>query len=222
MERFLTMTLQGPLQAWGGHTLETYRPTESFPTRSGLTGLLAAALGIERRDEESLRVLDSSYSYAVREDRFNEEEGGIRPLPPSRKVTDYHTVQNVRTVGGKPKETEVTYREYLEDTKFTVALRQAGPSAYPLGRLANALRAPHFMLFLGRKACPICCPPFKGFVEAESLEDALRQCRPQIGLVYSEEPPSTAQSNLTRLRDVPLGGRSFAERNVYFYNMEGE
>ena len=42
MPRFLVQKLDGPMQAWGTHTYEDFRPSNLFPTRSGLLGLLGA------------------------------------------------------------------------------------------------------------------------------------------------------------------------------------
>ena len=50
MPRYLILRLDGPMQAWGTHTFEDFRPSNLFPTRSGLLGLLGACLGLERVD----------------------------------------------------------------------------------------------------------------------------------------------------------------------------
>ena len=50
MSRYLILRLDGPMQAWGSHTFEDFRPSNLFPTRSGLLGLLGACLGIDRGD----------------------------------------------------------------------------------------------------------------------------------------------------------------------------
>lgn len=50
MNQYLALKLQGVMQAWGGHTYEDLRHTELIPTRSGILGLLAACLGIDRQD----------------------------------------------------------------------------------------------------------------------------------------------------------------------------
>ena len=47
MPRYLILRLDGPMQAWGTHTFEDFRPSNLFPTRSGLLGLLGACLGID-------------------------------------------------------------------------------------------------------------------------------------------------------------------------------
>lgn len=49
MNEYMILNLRGVLQSWGGHTFEDYRPSNLFPTRSGLIGLLAACLGIDKK-----------------------------------------------------------------------------------------------------------------------------------------------------------------------------
>lgn len=221
MSNCLILTLQGVFQAWGKHSFETYRPTELFPTRSGITGFLAAALGITREETQSYLDLDKSYIYAARCDReraasvLNEKP---RQYQMGRKMTDSHTVQEVRTVGSKPKPTEITRREYLEDQSFTVAIMEAGGAVYRLKQLADAVRKPAYSLHLGRKSCPLCTPPVKCECEADSLYDALVNQKPSSGLVYSEEEVCTHHF-VQVIRDVPIGGRKFDVRKVYCYEM---
>lgn len=226
MPRYLILTLQGVFQAWGKHSYETYRPTELYPTRSGITGFLAAALGITRDRRTEYLNLDHSYKYAVRCDAIRPESGAFdraQKFRIGRKMTDYHTVQNVRTVGGKikdPKLTYLTYREYLEDQSFTVAICETGSTFYNIDELGKALQKPHFSLYLGRKSCPLGVPPFRAFCEADNLYCALAKQKPTMGMVYSEEEPQERRFFVIIQRDVPIGDRFFGVRKVYSYDME--
>lgn len=69
MPRYLILRLDGPMQAWGTHTFEDFRPSSHFPTRSGLLGLLGACLGIDRRDHAGQEGLAASVEFTVRVDR---------------------------------------------------------------------------------------------------------------------------------------------------------
>ena len=44
----LLLRLSGPLQSWGSDSLYDNRGTDYFPTKSGVIGLIAAALGLKR------------------------------------------------------------------------------------------------------------------------------------------------------------------------------
>lgn len=221
MPNCLILTLQGVFQAWGKHSFETFRPTELFPTRSGITGFLAAALGIARDEQEKILKLNNSYTYAARSDRERLELSVFdkpRLFQPGRKISDFHTVQQVRTVGTKTKPTEITRREYLEDQSFTVAIMETKTPEYKLRQIAEALKRPTFSLHLGRKSCPLCTPPLRCAFEAKSLFDALFNQKPSAGIVYSEEIVDMRHFIQT-VRDVPIGNRCFDVRKVYCYEM---
>lgn len=80
MPRFLILRLDGPMQAWGTHTLEDFRPSNVYPTRSGLLGLLAACLGIERSDHIGQAALAASVEFSVRVDTAVERPGREQPI----------------------------------------------------------------------------------------------------------------------------------------------
>ncbi|QXD16412.1 type I-E CRISPR-associated protein Cas5/CasD [Rhodocaloribacter litoris] len=142
----LLLRLAAPLQAWGLQSRFSIRDTAREPTKSGVLGLVCAALGRPCHAAiDDLRAL----RLAVRVDR----EGLVR--------RDFHTAQNVLIASntarqierGRPKlkDTEPSVRYYLADAWFTVAL--AGPDRNLLQAIDVALGAPRWPLALGRKAC---------------------------------------------------------------------
>jgi CRISPR system Cascade subunit CasD len=52
MSRYLLFQLYAPLVSWGAPAVGEVRHTDTIPTRSALLGILAAALGISRDNEE--------------------------------------------------------------------------------------------------------------------------------------------------------------------------
>ncbi|WP_329453209.1 type I-E CRISPR-associated protein Cas5/CasD (plasmid) [Streptomyces sp. NBC_01724] len=149
----LLLRLTGPLQSWGLHSHFNERDTAAFPTRSGVVGLLAAALGRQRSEPiDDLAHL----SLTVRTDR------------PGVLLRDLHTVggglpakATVTTAQGKKRpgdtSTLLTHRTYLADAAFTVALTAPGghsDAVTLLARCADALRHPRWPLYLGRRSCP--------------------------------------------------------------------
>jgi len=212
MPRFLILKLQGVMQAWGGHTYEDYRPSHVYPTRSGLLGLLAACLGLDRSASERLQALAESVRFAVRADAAN-DAGSV-------KITDFHTVLAARKVDGSAnKNPVVSRREYLCDASFTVVVEVLDGAAYGLEKLKEALAKPHYTPFLGRRSCPLGRPLFEGVVEAASLQAAV-ETLPGGGTVYSEQPVNDAAR--LRVRDVPRFGRTrqFLTRDVHVYQQE--
>ena len=148
----LLMRLAGPLQAWGLQSRFSIRDTAREPTKSGVLGLVCAALGRPR--EASLDDL-TALRMGVRVDR----EGQMRQ--------DFHTAQDIVKASakirpGKPippsdrKDTEPSVRHYLADAWFTVGL--AGKNRALLEEIDQALAAPRWSLFLGRKAFPPSLP----------------------------------------------------------------
>lgn len=219
MARFLILRLDGPMQAWGTHTFEDFRPSNLYPTRSGLLGLLAACLGIERADHEEHSRLAASVEFSVRVDSAVERPGQERPVAkPGVKLPDFHTVMNARKVDGSVnKYPVVSRREYLFDAAFTVAVGEREGAQYTLDQIVSALRRPCYTPTLGRRACPLTRPLLAmGPLEAENVLAALRASGGYGSLIYSESEES---SQPLRLRDVPLHGRhrQFGTRVVYLH-----
>jgi CRISPR system Cascade subunit CasD len=212
VQEYLILKLKGPLQSWGAHTYEDYRPSNLFPTQSGLLGLLAACLGIERQDRARLQTLDQSIELAVRVDHATLD--GEKPLSPT-KITDFHTVMDARRVDGKAsKYPVVSRREYLCDATFTVAIRESAQPRMNLDELEAAVKKPYYTPFLGRRSCPLSRPLWEQRLTAESFEQALEQVEPRAGVVYSEW--IDFEHSRLQLRDVPLRAvkRQFTTRFV--------
>lgn len=127
----LLLRLAAPLQSWGVASKFDTRDTAREPTKSGVIGLLAAALGRSRT--ESLDELKELYF-------------GVRIDQPGILLRDYHTAQQKRKGASF-----VTTRYYLADAVFLVGLE--GEAKF-LQKLAVALRNPVFPLYLGRRSCP--------------------------------------------------------------------
>ena len=207
MPKFLILKLGGPMQmqAWGAHTYEDFRPSNLFPTRSGLLGLLGACLGLDRRDGDGLGRLASSVRFAVRVD-----EDGL-------KLPDFHTVLAARKVDGKPNQNPVvSRREYLFGAEFTVAVGAVPGAAIPLDSIAEAIRRPRYTPVLGRLSCPLGRPLFEGWREADDAIQALGQTAGS-GRIYLEGDDEPATGRPLVLRDVPLPGeiRRFATRRIH-------
>lgn len=159
------LRLAGPLQSWGEHSTFAERDTLAFPTGSGIIGLLSCALGRDRgQPPGELNLL----RITIRIDRAGTD------------IVDFHTVG-----GGMPKngtiptaESErhkpayrskanalISRRHYLADAAFLVALD--GPD-HVIDQISEALTAPVWPLYLGRRSCP----PAEPVLLATGLPDA--------------------------------------------------
>lgn len=220
MPRYLILRLDGPMQAWGTHTFEDFRPSNLFPTRSGLLGLLGACLGIERRNHAALEQLDASIEFTMRADQAVLRADNAKPtLKAAVKLPDFHTVLAARKVDGSTNKNAVmSRREYLFDAAFTVAVGTKPELLVTLEAIANALRYPCFTPVLGRRSCPITRPLLDGApIEARNAKAALAMTLPVGGLIYAESDLESTQP--LRIRDVPMRGhtRQFGTRQVYIH-----
>ncbi|MFC9971251.1 type I-E CRISPR-associated protein Cas5/CasD [Spirillospora sp. NPDC127200] len=154
----LALRIDAPMQSWGVRSRFIERFTAAEPTKSGVVGLLAAASGVDRADDERVRRL-AALRMGVRVER----EGLLE--------SDYHVTQDVPNTEGKGHRTIVSTRYYLADALFLVALE--GP-VEELEPLEQAVQRPHWPLYFGRKA----------FVPAAPLveQDGKRRARWGTGL----------------------------------------
>ncbi len=126
----LLLRLAGPLQSWGTDSHFEIRRTEKMPTKSGVIGMIASALGRSR--EESISDL-------------NELQFGVRIDQPGTIITDFHTAKK------DSKTSYLTKRYYLSDAVFLVGLYSE--NVEKLVEIQEALASPAFPLFLGRRSC---------------------------------------------------------------------
>lgn len=171
----LMLRFEAPLQAWGGVALDTARPTRHFPSQSGLSGLLANALGWTHRDGERINALQRAIVYGVREDR--------RPV----LLEDYQTADlgreqkgwtrwGVESRGGAFKTgTQILRKEYLASGALVVALRLRQEAPVSLDAVQSALDSPWRPIFLGRRSCPPATRVAQGVCEATTVHDALQR-----------------------------------------------
>lgn len=214
----LLMRFAGPMQSWGTQSRFTERDTGLEPSKSGVIGLVCAAMGIRRDDTNRIRQL-ASLEMGVRVDR----EGKVE--------RDFHTVgggswpgldnYGVAKANGQSRQPVVSNRYYLADADFLVAL--AGPVEL-LKEIDRALRNPVWPIYLGRKSFvpgqPVWVPD--GLKEDKSMEttpervlrsypwrrDRAASAGQRLRLVL-EATPDTGQRRL----DSPI---SFESRNRRF------
>jgi CRISPR system Cascade subunit CasD len=139
------------MQSWGYRSRFDYRDTALEPTRSGMIGLICAAMGIARGEDISM---------------FESVRMGVRVDKDGRPERDYHTAggdhhepceYGVIKADGSGTDTVVSRRDYLADASYTVGLQSEDKRL--LDEIAKALRSPTWTLFLGRKAFPLAVPP---------------------------------------------------------------
>ena len=190
----LLLRFAGPMQAWGADSRFDIRKTNREPTKSGVVGLLAAALGMRR--DEPLDEL-AALRFGVRVDR----EGVL--------LRDFHMVKG-------EKLSYVTTRYYLCDAAFLVGLYSRDEAL--MERLEDAVRHPAYPLFLGRRSCPPEGRLCLGLRDME-LEEALRaetllverkESEPERMRFVLDDPTGGG-----RAHDVPVSYSPFDRQYAY-------
>jgi len=198
----LLLRLAGPMQSWGVGSRFAIREAGREPSKSGVVGLLCAALG--RKRDESISDL-----VGLRMGTRVDQEGVL--------MRDYHTAGKggyIKANGQiERRNLIVSERYYLADARFLVGLESDNMSL--LTNLHQALRDPVWPLYLGRKAFAPGGPVWlaDGLRPDHELEQALRTY-PWLGPEWREPPERVrvvledSDGNQVR-RDAP---ESFSER----------
>ncbi|AXE36386.1 type I-E CRISPR-associated protein Cas5/CasD [Chromobacterium phragmitis] len=174
MREYLVFRLYGPMASWGELAVGEQRVSADHPSRSALLGLLGAALGVRRDDEAGQQALSRGYRF------------GVKLIAAGMPLRDYHTVQwpdmpkkfsyrsRRQEVRDKEKlNTILSSREYRSDSLSVVAVEAAPDAPHGLSMLADALRSPVFLPYLGRKSCPLALPLDPKLGGFDTLKQAL-------------------------------------------------
>jgi CRISPR system Cascade subunit CasD len=160
MREYLLFRLYGPMASWGDIAVGEYRPSHDHPSKSAIIGLLCAAVGIERDQEGELEKMANHYAVAT------------KTVKPGILLRDYHTIQTGRfkdytRVDTRKQEFErmekintiLSSRDYYCDTAHIVCIWISQRDApFSLSILREKLLKPGFVLYLGRKSCPLSAP----------------------------------------------------------------
>ena len=145
--------LKGAMQSWGLPRIRgDYFPTDTKPTKSGIVGLIACVLGIERGDPQ-IEELNSALKVWVK----SYDNDGI--------MTDFHVIHasadrpqylaDGTNNSPSSKQGMVTKRSYIQSGEFDIILE--GDDEL-LNKISDAFRCPHWIPYLGRKSCAVSYP----------------------------------------------------------------
>lgn len=216
-EKHLLLYLDAPMQAWGYSSRFNRRTSASWPVKSGIIGMLCAALGMERDDEAGIARL-AALSMTV----YTLKNTG-------RRLVDWHTVgggynpktqrQNMSNkAGGGTPDTVLTDREYLLDCKFGIILSGDGGLAE---ECAQALENPKWGVWFGRKSCPpaerVCAGVFESCEAAQTcLREIARQKSCGINNWRVVREADSFEDGTDSVMDLPLNfaTREFQTRRI--------
>ena len=216
-EKHLLLYLDAPMQAWGHSSRFNRRTSASWPVKSGVVGMLCAALGIERDDEEGIAQL-ADLAMTV----YTLQNQG-------KRLMDYHTVgggydsktqrqsMSNKAGGGSPS-TVLTDREYLLDCKFGVVL---SGSPEVIDRCAAALENPKWGVWFGRKCCLPAARIYEGTFDTEAqAKDRLVELAQELKLKLESwrvvSKANTFEEGTDSLMDTPINfaTRTYQHRRI--------
>ena len=169
----LLLNLSAPMQSWGTHLKLKDHPTDAYPSKSAIIGLIASSEG-RKRDADISDL--AQMPFGVRIDR----KGKI--------FSDYQTAlrrnsvfQDARDIGDNRR--YIGTRFFLSDAKFTAEIKKKKEVlediAYNLNHPANAL-------FCGRRGFPVNADLVIGVFD-EDIDTALHLHGYQEGMrVFTE------------------------------------
>jgi CRISPR system Cascade subunit CasD len=177
---FLIFTIYAPLASWGDIAVGELRGSWDRPSRSAILGMIAAALGLERDNQDAHDALDAGYGVAVRLD--------LAGSP----MEDYHTAQTVaasavkkqrpttrrQLLAPRDRPTILSRRTYRQDALATGCIWQRDGARWTLDEIAAALRSPVFALYAGRKSNVLGLPLAPKKVAAATLAAAFSESAP--------------------------------------------
>lgn len=163
---YLLLWFEAPLQSWGSDSKFGRRDTQTFPTRSGVMGLVCAALGAGGEQRELLAEFATLGQTAISFVRAKPTADGTMKQDREPLLRDFHMVGSgyenqgpwadllipKKADGSRPNGagTKMTYRYYLQDAAFAVVLEVPADKA---DAIAQSLQNPAWDVYLGRKNC---------------------------------------------------------------------
>lgn len=176
----LLLWFEAPLQSWGSDSKFGRRDTQTFPTKSGVLGLVCSALGAGGEQRVLLAEFAALSQTAISFARGKQTAEGAIKQDREPLLRDFHMVGSgydkqdpwaslliPKTSDGKPAVgggTKMTYRYYLQDAAFAVALEVPVDKAETI---AHALQNPAWDVYLGRKNCVPTDFIYRGIFENE-------------------------------------------------------
>lgn len=213
--KYIVLWLEGPLQSWGEFSKYGRRETLKFPTKSGIYGILLAAMGAKGPQEELLAKMAHlpqkvlSFGSPSQMMDFHMVGSGYDPSDPWQRLAMARKADGkVPNTGGS----KMTYRYYLQDAKFAII---QSITEDLVESVIEGLTQPVYSPSLGRKSCVPTEYLYQGVYESqEEAEAHAKSIAQQKGVQLSfivEESKGANPWDLV-VHDVPI---SFGSQKKY-------
>lgn len=184
----LLLKFNAPLQAWGTSLKLKNHETDIYPSKSGVVGMIASAMG-RRRDADISDLAKLKFGVRI-------DQSGI--------LVDDFQVSEVSV-----KEKKIGHRKYLSDACFTCGIEAESSE---LEMIKEALCHPANALFLGRRGCPVTADLVIKIVD-DSLGEALENYDKENG--FKQIIMDTDNIFGEAVRDVPVSFSPFNRQYQY-------
>ena len=172
----LLLKFDSPMQSWGTELKLKNHPTDRYPSKSGVIGVIASAFG-RRRDADISDL--AALKFGVRID----EQGTI--------IRDFQVSKVKDDEDGK-----IGYREYLSDAVFTCGIEGDNKM---LEDIKNALLHPAYPLFTGRRGCPVTAELVQDILPGGLLQSLMNEEDTEKTIIID-----TDDTDGTAVKDVPV------------------
>jgi CRISPR system Cascade subunit CasD len=220
--QYVLLWLESPLQSWGADSKFGRRDTLSFPTRSGVLGMVCAAMGASGEQRDLLKRFEgfpqTVYSFVRTKEKngqriknqrepllcdFQMVGSGYNEEDPWETLMIPKTPAGTKAVGGG---TKLTYRFYLQDAYFAVVLELPSDLAT---LVVESLQDPVFDIYLGRKDCIPADFVFRGcYVSFDEtirvMNDIAKEKQVMLDFTVLDGEHPEENGDIFTLNDVPI------------------
>jgi CRISPR system Cascade subunit CasD len=215
-QAFLALMLDAPFQSWGFSSRFQRRTTALHPTRSGIIGMICAALGVDKGSASEVDWLKRLESVSLTVLAISRQPEGCRDPLDIRRMEDFHTVLGTRRASGAiSKDAVISHRQYLLDAKYGVILTGSQATLEPVH---VALDNPRWGVWFGRKNCIPAAPICRG-----GMKETLAEAMTELGLAGKDLTQFASVTEVASfgdgtdtLMDVPVNfkTREFKPRRI--------
>jgi len=225
-EKHLALILDAPMQSWGFASRFQRRTTGMHPTKSGLLGMICAAMGVPKGsplEGETLPWLSalSMTTLVIPRHHPRRPEQAL----PILRLEDFHTVGGgydsktqsqfmTKTASGKTNPNPVvSRRQYLLEARFGVIFKGEGDF---VSKIATALQNPVWGIWFGRKSCIPAEPVCRGVYDTESEALKVLIGDRSVESFTRQTDVSSFEDGTDSYSDVPesFGSRKFTSRRI--------
>jgi len=181
INRFFSLRLVAPVTSFQGPRIDGRADTLPIPTRSMITGIVGAALGIQYDQSAQLQALQDSLRIAVVVHRAGTVEQdyqtvrmGMPHMVGPMWWHDGRRLGVMERAGGDPERTIIIERPLICDIDMTVVVELLADAPVAAEVILEALDTPAHPLSIGQRSCFPTGRVAGNLIDAENLLEAVK------------------------------------------------